>query len=130
MKRLLNLSKKHVSGHGSSDLPFHCVLDRAQESLDAQVLFDSLEEQFDLPEILVQGDNIQRRQSCVVSQKYQRFSRLGIFESNAAQIFAIVLGDLESVERNSFIADHSCISVCLRQMHPTRIHAALGACDK
>ena len=130
MKLLLNDGDEHVGGHGAPDLRLHSVLARAQKTLDAQVLLDPLEEQLHLPAILVQGGNGQRRQSRVVGQKYQRLARFEIFEPNAAQMFGIVLGDVEAVERNALIADHSSIPIGRRRIHPPRIHAALGAGNK
>lgn len=42
-------------GDGAPDLRLHCVLARAQELLDPQMLLDPFEEQLDLPTILVKS---------------------------------------------------------------------------
>ena len=103
MKFLLDDGNQHVSGHGAPDLRLHRVLAGAQKTLDTQVLFDPLEEKFDLPTILVQGGNGQRRQARVVGQKYQRLARLGVFEADAAQVLGIVPCDVKAIERNALI---------------------------
>ena len=69
MKLLFDDGNEHVGKYGAPDLRLHRVLAGAQKTLDTQVLFDPLEEKFDLPTILVQGGNGQRRQAGVVGQK-------------------------------------------------------------
>ena len=130
MKLLLDDGNEHVGRHGAPDLRLDCVLAGAQKTLDAQVLLDPLEEQLHLPSVLVQGGNSQCRQACVVGQKYQRLARFWVFESNTAQVFGIVLGDVEAVECNALIADHAGISIGRRRIHAPRIHTPLGAGDK
>ena len=79
MKLLFNDGDQHIGSDGAPDLRLHGVLAVADETLDAQVLLDPLEEQLDLPAALVQRGNGQRRQRCVVGQKHQRFARIGVF---------------------------------------------------
>jgi hypothetical protein len=100
---LLGDGNKHVGGHGAPDLHLHCVLARAQKALDAQMLFDPLEEQLDLPAIFIQGGNAQRRQACVVGQEYQGLARFGILQTDATQMLGVVLGDVKAIERDSLI---------------------------
>ena len=130
MKLLLDDGNEHVGRHGAPDLRLDCVLAGAQKTLDAQVLLDPFEEQLHLPSVLVQGGNSQCRQACVVGQKYQRLARFWVFEPNTAQVFGIVLGDVEAVECNALIADHAGISIGRRRIHAPRIHTPLGAGDK
>ena len=85
MKLLLDDGNGHVSGLGVPDLRLYRVLARAQKTFDAQVLLDPLEEQLDLPAILVQGGNGQRWQTGVVGQEHQRLARLEVFEVDATQ---------------------------------------------
>ena len=55
MKLLLDDGNEHIGRHSAPDLRLDCVLAGAQKALDAQVLFDPLTEQFQLPAILVQA---------------------------------------------------------------------------
>ncbi len=48
MKLLLDDGDQHVGGYGTPDLRLHGVLAGAQESLDAQVLLDPLEQLGDI----------------------------------------------------------------------------------
>ena len=57
MKLLFNDGDQHVSGDGTPDLCFHRVLAVTDEAFDAQMLLDPLEEQFDLPAVLVHRDD-------------------------------------------------------------------------
>ena len=52
MKLLFNNGNQHVSRDGAPDLRLYCVLAVADETLDAQMLLDSFEEQLDLPAAL------------------------------------------------------------------------------
>ena len=74
MKLFFDDGNEHVSGNGAPDLRLHGVLAGAQETLDAQVLLDPLEEQLDLPTTLVQGGN---------GQRWQRRVRLARVTKNA-----------------------------------------------
>ena len=69
MKLLLDDGDQQVGGHGAPDLRLHCVLAGAQETLDAQVLLDPLEEQLDLPTALVQVCDRQGGRGRVVGEE-------------------------------------------------------------
>ena len=127
MKLLFDDGDQHVGGHGAPDLRLHRVLARAHKTLDAQVLLDPFEEQLHLPAALVQRGNGQRRQRRIVGQKHQRFSRYGVFVSDAPQMFRVVAGHVKPVEMNGLIAYHSRGSVGLGRVHAPRVHAAFGA---
>ena len=81
MKLLLDDGDEHIGRDGAPDLRLDGVLAGAQEALDAQVLLDPLEEQFDLPAALVQGSNRQRRQRRVVALEDECLARLRVFEA-------------------------------------------------
>ena len=130
MKLLFNNGNQHVSGNGAPDLRLHRVLARSQKTLDAQMLFYPLEEQLHLPAAFVQSRNGQRRQRRVVGQKHQRLARLGVFESDTPQMLGIILRNIESVEPNHLIADHSGASVGLGRVHAMGVHAAFCAGHK
>ena len=49
MKLPLDDGDQHVGGHGAPDLRLHGILAVADETFDAQMLLDPLEEQLDLP---------------------------------------------------------------------------------
>lgn len=69
MKFLFNNGDQHVSRDGAPDLRLYCVLAVADETFDAQMLLDPLEEQLDLPATLVECRDSQRRQCGVVGQE-------------------------------------------------------------
>ena len=83
MKLFFDNGDQHVSGDGTPDLRFHGILAVADETLDAQMLLDPLEEQLDMPAALVERSDGQGRQRRVVGQKHQRLAGLGVPESNA-----------------------------------------------
>ena len=98
MKLLFDDGDQHVGHYSAPDLGLHRVLAGAQKALDAQVLFDPLEEQFDLPATLVERADRERWQRGVVGQEDQRFARLRVLEWNAPQMLRIGLGLLMPTE--------------------------------
>ena len=106
---------------------FHGVLARAHKLLDVQVLLDPLEEQLDPAMTFLQGGNGQRRQAVAVAQEDQRLAGLGIFEADVAQMLGIVLGDIQTLERNALIADYSQSAIGHCRIHPLRNHGLVGA---
>ena len=54
LKTFLDDGDQHVSADGDPDLRLHRVLAGAEKCLDAQMLLDPLEEQFDLPALPIQ----------------------------------------------------------------------------
>ena len=63
---------QHAGGDSAPDLRLDGVLAGAQKALDAQVLLDPFEEEFDLPAAFVECGDGGRRQSGVVGEEHQR----------------------------------------------------------
>ena len=72
MQTLLRDSDQHIGADCNPDLRLHCVLAGAQKRLDAQVLLDPFEEQFDLPTVSIPVGNEFWLQREVVGQKRVR----------------------------------------------------------
>ena len=130
MKLFLDDGNEDIGGYGAPDLGLHRILAGAEELLDSQMLLDPFEEQFDLPAALVQSGDSQRWQGRVVGQEYEGLARLWIFEANAPQLLGVVLGHVESIEGDTFIAHHTGSSVGRAGVHASGIHAALGSRDE
>ena len=79
-----------VDAHSDPDLGLDSVLGGAVEGLDAKVLLDPFEEQFDLPAGLVQFCDGERRQEEVVGEEDEAFARLCVAVDDAAQGIGIV----------------------------------------
>ena len=127
MKLLFDDSDQHISRDSAPDLRLHRVLAVADETLDAQVLFDPFEKQFDLPAALVKRGNGQRGQGGIVGQEHQRLAGFRVFEPDAPQLLWIVLRDVEAVQCDALVADDSRVPVGRHRIYPARIHAALGS---
>jgi len=80
---------QHIGGDGAPYLGLHGVFGGGKKPFDPEVLFDPLEEQFDLPAALVEGGDRQGRQSGVVGEEEQCLARVGILEANAAQLLGV-----------------------------------------
>ena len=80
---------QQVTADGRPHLGLDRVFRRAVESLDAQVLFDPLEEQLDLPPAPVQvGDHVGGLRE-VVGQEHQALVRLRVAIANPPQVAGI-----------------------------------------
>ncbi len=130
MKFLFDDSNQHVSRHGAPDLRLDGVLAVAQELLDSQVLLDPFEEQFDLPTVLVECCDGQRRQDKVVGQEDERLAALEIFESNAPQVLGVMLHSVKPVEQDRLIANNSGRPIDLCRINSAGIHIGFGARDE
>lgn len=130
MKLLFNDGDQHIGGHGAPDWRLHRVLAGAQEMLDAQILLDAFEERLHLPAALLQRRNGQRWQWRMIKKKHQHHARLGILESDAPKMLAIVLGHVKTAEMNGLIANHSQGSAGLARVHAPGAHAAFRSDHK
>ena len=130
MKFLFDDGNQNVGRHGAPDLRLDGVLAVAQKLLDAKVLFDPLEEQFDLPTILVKRGDCQRWQYKIVGQEDEGLSCLGVFETNAAQILWVMLSGIKAVELHRLIADHARTSVGALRVDSFGIRVRLGTSHK
>gem|GEM_PF-1961376 len=130
MKLLPDDRDQYIDGHGAPDLRLHRILAGAEKLLDAQVLLDPLEEQFDLPPAFVKRGDGECGQCCVVGQKHQRLARLGVFEPNAPQVLGVMLAGVKTIQHDALIADHARGPVDSGRVHTAGVHTALGARDE
>ena len=130
MKLLFNDGNQHVGADGRPDLSLHGVLACAEKVLDAQVLFDPLEEEFDLPAVFVEGCDGGGRQTGVVGQKDQSLACGGVGKPNAPNVFGIVLDGVEALERHALIGNHPSVSIGWGRVDASGPKVVLGAGDK
>ena len=89
MKLLFDDCDEHVGADGALDLRLPRILAGAQELLDPQMLLDPLEEQLDLPAVLVElGDHVCRL-ARVVGQKDQTLAAGRVVKAHPAQMFGM-----------------------------------------
>jgi ferredoxin len=82
-----------------------CVRDCPYEKrLDTQVLFYPFKKQLYLPTIAIEFGDGQRRQSEIVGQKDKLFVGLDIVILDPTKLVGIVLGSIETSQRNGLIA--------------------------
>ena len=80
---------------------------RPVEGLDAEMLFDPFEEQFDLPAEFVEPGNRQSGRSKVVGEKDQPPVGGDVEELDATQRFGVGLGRIESGQQDRLVADQT-----------------------
>ena len=78
---------QYIDRDGDPDLSLHGIVAGAIKGLDAKVLLDPLEEQFDLPATSIQLSDGQRRQGKIVGQKNQSLVGLLIEVNGRGAIF-------------------------------------------
>ena len=130
MKLLFNDGNQHVGADGRPDLSLHGVLACAEKVLDAQVLLDPLEEEFDLPAVFVESCDGGGRQTGVVGQKDQSLACGGVGKPNAPNMLGIVLDGIEAFERDALIGNHPSVSIGWGRVDASGPKVVLGAGDK
>ena len=88
-----------INTYGDPNLGLHGVLGYAKKCLDAEVLLNPLEEQFDMPAAFVNGRDSQGGQGEVVAQENQPLSSCSIAIANAPElvgVLAFAFGDFQS----------------------------------
>jgi len=103
MQTFLSNCDQHVSADRDPDLCFDRVLVGAIKRLDAQVLLDPFEKQFDLPALAVQVCNQLGLESEVVGQKSYSLSSV-VLDHHAAQRGGIVFAGIENCQYAGLIA--------------------------
>ena len=79
----------------------------AVEGFDAQVLFDPLEKQFDLPATAIKLGNGHGGEIKIVGQKREALASFGVAILHPAQLFWIGGGRLLSIKLDGLVADET-----------------------
>ena len=87
---------EEIDGDGAPDLGAHGVGRRAVKGLDAQMLLDPFEEEFDLPATTIELSNGQRWPGEIVGQEDEEFASFGIAIRDAAQRDRIIVLSLQA----------------------------------
>ena len=87
---------EQINGDGAPDLGAHGVGAGAIEGFDAQMLFDPLEEQLNLPAALIKVNDRQCRGGEIIGQKDQRRAGFGIAMADAPQRSGIITLGIKS----------------------------------
>jgi hypothetical protein len=89
----------HVDAARDPDLRLHGVIRGAVKLFDAQMQFDPLGEELDLPATIVEHADGQGRRQGVVGQEYQAYAGVEIAIADATQVRGIVLRRSKVLER-------------------------------
>ena len=119
-----------INADGNPDLRLHRVFAGAKKSFDAQILFDPLEKQLDLPTALVELWDIQPRHIEIVGEEYQSFVGERIAITDTPKWDRVVLGGLKSSEENGLIGSHPGVLVDWTRFDHTVFQIAFGPCYK
>ena len=103
MQTFFQNGNEQINGDGRPDLRAHRVGRRAVKGFDAQMLFEPLEEQFDLPAAPIQVGDGQCRHGEVVRQKDQRLARFWIAIADAAHGDGIIVLGVKPGEHHGLV---------------------------
>lgn len=105
MQTFFDDSDEYVSADRDPYLRLHRILAGSQKGLDTQMLFDPLEEQFDLPALLVKRCNHLGFESEIVGQKSDPFASV-VLDDNTTQTRRVVLACVEEWKHTRLIANN------------------------
>lgn len=91
------------------------------------MLLDRLEEQPDLPAVFVKSADRCCRQDHLVGEEDERFSGLGILESNTPQLGTIVVPGVIAIQGNRLVAENTGTAVGRRRIDAMGIQVRFGA---
>ena len=100
----------------------------AIECLDAQILFDPFEEEFDVPATFVNVCDSYGGQTKVIGYEDKAFTGLGINETNATQLFRIVSFTFGRLQADGLITAKSSFFVDRTRLADIKCHIAFGTC--
>ena len=121
---------QHVRADGGPELGLHRVLGGAEECLDAQVLLDPLEEEFDPLAHLVEPAHRQGREVQVAGDEYQLLACLGTLEADPPQWLRVSLFGIEDSQCDRVVADHPGTAVGIAPCESLEAHPAFGTGDE
>jgi hypothetical protein len=130
MQTFLSNCDQHVGADCDTDLRLDCVLVGAIKRLDAQVLLDPFEEQFDLPALSIQVRYQLGFECEVVGQERDEFATV-VLDDHPSQCGGIVLVGIENCQYTSLIAhDVGVGSVHGVGVAPLKLGIGLGTGDE
>ena len=127
---LLETSNHEVSADGDPYLGLHSVLGAAIEGLDAQVLFDPLEEELDTPPRLVDGGHRFGGKCKVVGEEDQIHLGLRVNVVDSSQQDRVQVPGLDSGQTDALIASESGLGVNGTGLPDPKVKIALGPDDE
>lgn len=107
LEQLSEIGQHRIDAQCHPDLRRHGVLAGTGKGFDFQILFDPLEEQFDLPTFFVTGSDGACRKREIVGEEEVALTRFGIAVGNTAQPCEFFFTRLLAGEFNRLIADQA-----------------------
>jgi len=127
---LIETGHHEVNADGDPDLGAHGILRGSEEGLDAQVLLDPLEEQFDPPSALVNRGDGQRRQVEVVGQEDEPLASHGIEAADTSESLRVVEFSFRCAQPDGLVAAQAGFLVDRTGLQNVEPGVALGSNHK
>ena len=124
------MANRQVDRDGDPELGFDRVFTGSVECLHAQVLLDSLEEQFNLPSAFVERVDGCSGQGELVGEEDKVLAGVRVVVADAAQVAGINLAAFIAVERDGLIGKDAGLLVRRVGVDAGCVEVAFGASDK
>jgi len=130
METFSNDGDKDIGGDGNPDLGLYRIFGSSVEGLDAEMLLDPFEEQFDLPSAFVEFGDGQRRKDEIVGQKNEMFFPFGVEVFYTAEFFWITCQRFGRNQHYGLIALQAVGSIHRMGVDSSEPRVFLGPCDE
>ena len=130
METLSDDGNEDIGGNGDPDLGLYRIVGSAVEGLDAEMLFDPFEEQFDLPSALVEFGDGQRRKDEIVGQKNELFFPFGVEVFYTTEFFRITCLRFGCDQHDGLIAFQAVGSIHRMRVDSSEPRVFLGPCNE
>jgi hypothetical protein len=119
-----------VGGHGSPDLSFDGIGRGSKEPLYPQMLLDPLEEQFNLPSLMINRCHVERRKLEIIRQEDESFVDIGGIKADAAKQCREFPKGILPAEDNGLITSDTIGPINRVRTTATKLEIMLGTDNK
>lgn len=130
MQPLLDDRHQDVDRDRDPHLRLHGVLGSSEKRLDAKMLLDPPEEEFDLPPLLVEQGDALRGKGEIVGQENQFLFVLDVEEPDTTEFVGVMLGRVDPRQYDGLIGTNPGRFVDGPGVHATIPQIRLGPCDE
>lgn len=127
---LIETGDHQVNADRDPDLCAHGVLGGAEESFNAEVLFDPFKEEFDLPPAFVNGCDSQGGQLEVISEKDKPLAARSIHVTDTPERFGVIAFPLPCTQLDRLVTSQAFCFIDRARLADTELRVAFCADNK
>lgn len=123
---LLETGHQEVNADRDPDLGFDRVLGRAEERLDAQVLFDPFEEQLNVPAALVECGDGRSRETKMVGEKDENLAGFRVAKAYPSQFCGVELLAADTFEADDLVSSQAAGAIHRSRFNDVEAEVGFG----